>query len=79
MKGINEIMEKTMKKEYKLVFNAGVARQLIRMGLVVADIKKDRDNPDKTVFVFKNDEQFQREFEKINKEIAETKADEKVL
>lgn len=72
-------MEKTTKKEYKLVFNAGVARQLIRMGLVVADIKKDRDNPDKTVFVFKNDEQFQREFEKINKEIAEIKAAEEVL
>lgn len=68
-----------IKKEYKLVFNAGVARQLIRMGLVVADIKKDRDNPDKTVFVFKNDEQFQREFERVNKEIAEIKAAEEVL
>ena len=72
-------MNKTMNKEYKLVFNAGVARQLIRMGLVVADIKKDRDNPDKTVFVFKNDEQFQREFERINKEIAEVKAAEEAL
>jgi hypothetical protein len=62
------------KKAYKLVFNAGVARQLIRMGAQVADIKADRANPDKTVFVFKNDELFQKEFEKLNKEIAEARA-----
>ena len=68
-----------IKKEYKLVFNAGVARQLIRMGLVVADIKKDRDNPDKTVFVFKRTPEFETAFAQINKEIAETKAAEEVL
>ena len=62
-----------IKKEYKLVFNAGVARQLIRMGLIVADIKKDRDNPDKTVFVFKRTPEFEAAFEQINKEIAESK------
>ena len=61
------------KKEYRLVFNAGVARHLIRLGMRVEDIKADKTNPDKTVFVFKNDEDFQREFEKINKEIAEAK------
>lgn len=68
-----------IKKEYKLVFNAGVARQMIRMGLVVADIKKDRDNPDKTVFVFKRTPEFEAAFAQINKEIAETKAAEEVL
>lgn len=68
-----------MKKEYKLVFNAGVSRQLIRMGLVVADIKKDRDNPDKTVFVFKRTPEFEAAFAQINKEIAETKAADEVL
>ena len=65
-----------MKKEYKLVFNAGVARQLLRVGVPLADIKSDRTNPDKTVFVFKNDSLFQKEFERINKEIAETKEKE---
>lgn len=65
-----------MKKEYKLVFNAGVARQLLRVGIPIADIKSDRTNPDKTVFVFKNDENFQREFERINKEIAQVKEQE---
>ena len=66
------------KKEYKLVFNAGVARQLIRMGINIADIKADRANPDKTVFVFKNDGHFQEEFERINREIAEAKAAQEV-
>ena len=51
---------KETKKEFKLVFNAGCARQLIRAGIQVADIKQDRDNADKTVFVFKNDDDFQR-------------------
>ena len=66
----------TMKKEFKLVFNAGVARQLLRVGVPIADIKSDRTNPDKTVFVFKNDEHFQREFERINEEIAQAKEKE---
>ena len=62
-----------MKKEYKLVFNAGVVRQLIRQGLPVADIKADRTNPDKTVFVFKRTPEFETAFERINKEIAAAK------
>ena len=67
-------MENTnMKKEYKLVFNAGVTRRLIRMGIPLADIKKDRENPDKTVFVFKCTPEFEAAFEKINNEIAEMK------
>ena len=69
-------MEKTkdIKKEFKLVFNAGIARRLIRMGAPVADIKQDRDNADKTVFVFKNDANFREAFENINKEIAEIRS-----
>ncbi len=60
-------------KEFKLVFNAGITRRLIRMGIPVADIKQDRDNADKTVFVFKNDANFREAFENINKEIAEAR------
>ena len=68
-------MEKTIsKKEYKLVFNAGVTRRLLKMGVPIADIKKDRDNPDKTVFVFKRTPEFETAFEKINNEIAEIKS-----
>lgn len=64
-----------IKKEYKLVFNAGVARRLIRMGVNVADIKSDRTNPDKTVFVYKRTPEFEAAFAQINKEIAEAKAE----
>lgn len=63
-----------IKKEFKLVFNQGVSRQLIRMGIPVADIKADKNNPDKTVFVFKRTSEFEAAFTQINKEIAETKA-----
>lgn len=64
------------KKEAKLVFNAGVARKLIKAGCQVVDIKQSRENADKTIFAFKNDEHFRVEFEKINKELAEAKAAE---
>ena len=61
------------KKEAKLVFNAGVARKLLKAGCQIIDIKQSRENADKTVFAFKNDEHFKVEFEKINKELAEVK------
>ena len=66
-----------IKKEYKLVFNAGVARRLVRMGINIADIKSDRTNPDKTVFVCKRTSEFEAAFARINKEIAEAKAEPK--
>ena len=61
-------------KDAKLIFNMGVGRALLKAGCVVIDVKPDRANPDKTVLVFKNDEIFQRELARINKEIAEAKA-----
>ena len=62
------------KKECKLVFNMGLSRALLRAGCTIVDLKASRENPDKTIAVFKNDEHFQVEFERINKEIAEAKA-----
>ena len=64
-------------KDAKLIFNMGVGRALLKAGCVVIDVKPDRANPDKTVLVFKNDETFQRELARINKEIAEVKAAKK--
>lgn len=69
----------SVKKEAKLIFNMGVGRALIRAGAQVIDVKPDHANPDKTVLVFKNDELFQRELARINKEIAEARAAEEVL
>lgn len=67
-----------MKKEAKLIFNMGVGRALLKAGAVVIDVKPDRTNPDKTVLVFKNDELFQNEIARINKEIADAKTVEEV-
>lgn len=64
------------KKEAKLIFNAGTARSLLKANCLMIDIKQSRENADKTIFVFKNDEKFQQEFERINKEIAAAKATE---
>lgn len=68
-----------IKKEFKLVFNAGVSRRLLKMGVPIADIKSDRTNPDKTVFVFKRTPEFETAFAQINKEIAEAKTEQEVL
>ena len=65
------------KKEARLVFNMGVGRALLKAGCQVIDVKPDRSNPDKTVLVFKNDELFQSEFERINKEIAAARVAQK--
>lgn len=62
------------KKECKLVFNMGVSRALLRAGCTIVDLKASRENPDKTIAVFKNDDVFQKEFERLNKEIAESKS-----
>ena len=69
---------KNVNKEARLVFNMGVGRALLKANCQVIDVKPDRANPDKTVLVFKNDELFQRELSRINKEIAETKTAEEV-
>ena len=70
-------------KETRLVFNYGVTRKLLAAGCVVVDIKPDRENQttgkDKCIHVFKNDELFQKEFERINKEIAEAREADIVL
>ena len=76
-------METMKNKDTKLVFNYGVTRKLLAAGCVVVDIKPDRENEttgkDRCIHVFKNDEHFQTEFERINMEIAKAKTAEEVL
>lgn len=62
-----------IKKEYKLIFNAGCARRLLKTGIPIADVKADRNNPDKTVFVFKRTPEFEAAFAQINKDLEELK------
>lgn len=66
-------MAKDMKKDYKLVFNQGIVRRMLKMGINIYDIKPDRVNRDKTVFVFKRTPEFEAAFEQINNEITEAK------
>ena len=56
-------------KKAKLVFNAGVVRKLLKAGCRIIDVKADRDNKDKTVFVFERDEAFEKAFSDINEEL----------
>lgn len=67
-----------LKKDYKLIFNAGLTRRLLKAGAVIADVKADKNNPDKTIFVFKRDEVFEKAFAEINAELAAAKNKEPV-
>lgn len=71
-------MEST-NKEFKLVFNAGVARALLKRNIPVADIKPDRNNRDKSIFAFKITPEFEEAFTQINNEIKESKKEAAVL
>jgi hypothetical protein len=53
MENINEI------KKSKLVFDPRVARRLCKKGFYIIDLKPLRGEPDKSVFVFENTEEFQ--------------------
>ena len=45
-------------KENVVIFTASKARELLKKGFVITDIKPDKSDPDhkRTVFVFKNEE-----------------------
>lgn len=63
-------------KQYKLIFNAGVARKLLKMNCQIVDIKADHENKDKTVFVFEKTDKFESAFAQINEEIKKSKSEE---
>lgn len=63
-------------KKAKLVFNAGVARKLLKAGCHIIDVKADRDNKDKTVFVFDRDDAFENAFAEINEELKKVKEEQ---
>lgn len=50
-----------MDKKYKEIFTPYVARRLLRMGNPIVDIKPDKTNRDKTIFVFEITEQFNKD------------------
>lgn len=63
-------------KQSKLIFSAGVARHLLKMGCTMIDIKPSREDNKMSVFVFRKDEQFDAAIEKITNEIKNKKEEE---
>ncbi|MEY8415641.1 hypothetical protein AAK964_05020 [Tissierella praeacuta] len=47
---------KKEKKKYVTIFTAGLARQLLKKGYMIADIKPHRENEDASIFVFFNED-----------------------
>ncbi|HHV73425.1 MAG TPA: hypothetical protein GXX41_02005 [Thermoanaerobacterium sp.] len=45
-----------MQKENIIIFSPALARKLIKMGFQIIDIKPDKINPVKSVFVFKRNQ-----------------------
>lgn len=58
-------------KTSKLIFKTYIARRLIKMGNKVIDIKPDRENAQRTIFVFQVDEKFDRDFDTVINELAD--------
>lgn len=52
MKKMDEI------KNTKAIFSARTARQLLKMGNTIIDIKPNKENREKTVFIFRFDDKF---------------------
>lgn len=55
-------------KEYQCIVTAVLARHLLKQGFTIVDIKPQKENPDKTVFVFSNSDKLQESIQNyINK------------
>lgn len=53
----------------RLVCDARVARKLLKKGYVVIDIKPNKSNPDKSVFIFENTEEFKVALDEVTAEV----------
>lgn len=63
-------------RKSRLVFDAKMARKLLKQGFVVIDIKPNRENTDKTIFVFENTDEFKVALEKLMDELKAKKETE---
>ena len=50
---------------YKSIFTAGVARHLLKLGNPIYDIKPDKGNKDKTIFIFEETEKFMNDMASV--------------
>lgn len=73
-----EINAKDTRKS-RLIFDAKIARKLLKQGFVVIDIKPNRENTDKSIFVFENTDAFQQGLSQLMEEIKAKKAEPEQL
>lgn len=57
----------------KLIFSPMIARHLLKMGNQIIDIKADKNEQKRTVFVFKKDDKFNADFNTVLNDIADEK------
>lgn len=55
----------------KLVFSPQIARHLLKMGNQIIDIKGDKNDQKRTVFVFKKDDKFNTDFSTVLNDLAD--------
>jgi hypothetical protein len=52
---------------YKSIFTPGVARYLLKLGNPIYDIKPDKKNNNKTIFVFEETEKFRNDMASVER------------
>ena len=52
---------------YKSIFTAGVARYLLKLGNQIYDIKPDKKNINKTIFIFEETEKFKHDMASVER------------
>ncbi len=58
-------------KESKVIFKNYISRRLIKMGNQVVDIKPDREDPKRTLCVFKKDAKFDQDLNTVLNDLAD--------
>jgi hypothetical protein len=53
--------------EYKSIFEPRVARYLLKCGNSIFDIKPNKDNVDRTIFIFKVTEKFKKDLASVER------------
>lgn len=61
----------------KIVFRAYIARRLLKMGNTIVDIKPDRNNALRTLFVFENTQKFRDDFATVLNDIEDERTQAK--
>lgn len=61
----------------KLVFSPLITRHLLKMGNQIVDIKADKNDAKRTVFVFRKDDKFENDFNTVLNDIADERSRKK--